>query len=304
MKIFVTGGTGFVGSRLVPHLVESGHEVLLLARPSEPRNFAPTRVRIIEGDSTKAGAWMDAVAGCDAAVNMAGFPIFGRWTAQAKSLIRSSRVLTTRNLVDAMPAGKPVTLVSTSAVGIYGNAGERELDESSPVADDFLARVARDWESEASRARAKGVRVVIARFAVVFAEGGGALDQLQKQTKWFLGGPIGSGRQWVSWVHREDVVRSILLLLQRTDLEGIFNVCSPKPVRQMELARTLGRVMRRPAFTPAPALVLRLALGQFADVILFSQRMVPRRLLDSGFEFRFPDLEMALRDILAPAAPS
>lgn len=299
MRIFITGGTGFVGTRLVPFLAQSGHTVRLLVRPGERHPPQAAGVELVEGDPMRAGPWMDAVPDCDAAVNMAGTPIFGRWTEERKRLIRESRLATTHHLVDALPEGKSFSLLSTSAVGIYGNAGERELDEEAPLGSDFLARVAQDWEAEALRAREKGVRTVLARFAVVLGAGGGALEQLVKATRNFAGGPVGSGRQWFSWIHRDDLVRALLFLLEAPKLQGVFNVSSPNPARQVEVARILGRLLHRPTFVPAPAFAVRLVLGEFADAVLFSQRMLPRRLLEAGFSFRFPDLEAALSDILA-----
>lgn len=303
MKILITGGTGFVGSRLAPFLLENGHSLRLLIRPAERLQAVPEGVEVVEGDPTERGPWWGATRECDAAVNLAGAPIYGRWTAQRKALIRESRLATTRNLVESIPGGKPFTLLSTSAVGIYGDSGERLCDESAPLGADFLASVAKDWEAEAQWARDKGARVVLARFAIVLALGGGALEQLMKVTKRFLGGPLASGRQWVSWIHREDLVRAILFLLQTEDLQGPFNLSAPNPARQIDVARTLGKILGRPAFTPAPAFAVRLALGEFADTVLFSQRMVPKRLLDAGFPFHFPDLGGALRNIFADQKP-
>lgn len=298
MRIFVTGGTGFVGTRLVPFLAQGGHEVRLLVRPGERRPPPAAGVALVEGNPMQAGPWMRAVSDCDAAVNLAGTPIFGRWSEERKRLIRDSRLATTRHLVDALPEGKDFTLLSTSAVGIYGDAGERELDEAAPLGSDFLSRVAQDWESEALRAREKGARTAITRFAVVLGAGGGALEQLVKATRNFAGGPVGSGRQWFSWIHRDDLVRAVLFLLEHPDCRGVYNLGAPNPVRQIDVARALGHLLHRPAFVPAPAFAVRLVLGEFADAVLFSQRMIPRRLVEAGFSFGFPDLEGALRDIL------
>jgi uncharacterized protein (TIGR01777 family) len=244
------------------------------------------------------GPWWDALADSDAAINLAGTPIFGRWDKETKRLIRDSRIRTTRNLVAAIPEGRPFTLLSTSAVGIYGDAGERELDESAPLGTDFLARVACDWEAEALRARDKGARVALMRFGIVLARGGGALEQLEGLARKFLAGPVGSGRQWFSWIHREDLVRAIEFLLMHAELDGPVNLCSPNPVRQIDVVRALGKLLGRPAVTPAPAFAVRLVLGEFADVVLFSQRMAPKRLQEAGFRFRFPDLEPALAALL------
>ncbi|MBI5441768.1 MAG: TIGR01777 family protein [Deltaproteobacteria bacterium] len=298
MRVLVTGGTGFVGSALLPYLVEQGHTVRLLVRPVERKRPALQGVEIVEGHPMQEGPWWKALDGCEAAVNLAGAPIFRRWNPRAKALIRDSRIATTRNLVNALKGRRGFTLVSTSAVGIYGNAGERELDESAPAGTDFLARLAADWEAEALKARSEGVRVVVTRFAIVLGQGGGALEKLALATRLFLGGPIASGRQWFSWIHREDLVRAVLFALESPGLEGPVNLSAPNPVRQAELARTLGKVLQRPALLWAPALAVRLVLGEFADTVLFSQRMVPRRLREAGFAFRYPELEQALRDIL------
>lgn len=300
MRIFVTGGTGFIGARLIPFLIDRGHEVVLLVRPSETERNVPGGgpVQVVVGESTQTGAWWEAVKDCAAAVNLAGYPVFSRWTPKVKALLRESRLATTRNLVQEIPRAAPFTLVSASGIGIFGDAGDRILEESSPLGDDFLARLAAEWEETAFSAREKGARVTAARFGIVLGHDGGALPEFVQNARRFLNGPLGSGRQWMPWVHREDVVRGILFLLERSELEGPFNFVSPRPVRQIEFARTLGKMLHRPAIVPAPALALRLVLGEFGQVALFSQNARPRRLVESGFTFDFPDLEPALQDIL------
>ena len=300
MKVFVTGATGFIGARLIPWLVERGHEVVLLVRPSERDKEVPGagRVEVVVGEPTQSGAWWEAVKGCDASVNLAGYPVFSRWTPKVKALLRESRLATTRHLVNAIPKGAPFTLVSASGIGVFGDAGERVLEESSPPGRDFLARLAADWEETAFGARERGVRVATARFGIVLGHDGGALPEFVRNARLFLNGPLGSGRQWMPWVHREDVVRGILFLLEGAGLEGPFNFVSPNPVRQIEFARALGKILRRPALVPAPALALRLVLGEFGQVSLFSQNARPRKLLDAGFAFDFPLIEAALQDIL------
>ncbi|MHB8763718.1 MAG: TIGR01777 family oxidoreductase [Deferrisomatales bacterium] len=300
MKVFVTGGTGFVGARLVPGLLEAGHQVVLLVRPAEAGRAVPggDGVRVVVGESTRPGPWWDAVGACGAAVNLAGYPVFGRWTPKVKGLLRESRLETTRNLVRAIPGGGPFSLVSASGIGIFGDAGEAELDESSPPGRDFLSRLAADWEAEAFAARDQGARVTTTRFGIVLGHDGGALPQFVRNARWFLNGPLGSGRQWMSWIHREDVVRGILFLLAGEGLEGPFNFVSPGPVRQLEFARALGRELGRPAVVPTPALALRLLQGEFGWVSLFSQNARPRKLQEAGFAFRYPDLGSALAEAL------
>ncbi len=301
MTVFVTGGTGFVGRHLVEHLRSRGHRVVLLVRPGPPRDL-PECDRVVEGDPSRWGPWWGEVRRCHAAVNLAGEPIHGRWTPDKKIRIRDSRVLTTRNLVDAIPPGRPFVLFSASAVGVYGDAGERKLDETAPAGRDFLARVAREWEAEALRARDKGARVVIGRLAVVLGPGG-ALVRMQELAGKGLAGPLGGGRQWVSWIHRGDAARAVVFLLERRDLEGVFNVAAPEPVRQAEFVRAAAEAAGRRPGPPVPALAVRLALGEAATVVLSSQRMVPRRLLEAGFRFRFPKLRPALEDALPLGTP-
>lgn len=300
MRIFVTGGTGFIGARLIPTLLEEGNEVVLLVRPSEQGRELPggNQAEVVVGESTQGGNWWAPVASCDAAVNLAGYPVFSRWTPKVKVLLRESRLATTRNLVAAIPNGKPFALVSASGIGIFGDAGETLLREEAPPGKDFLGRLAADWEAAAFTARERGARVATTRFGIVLGHDGGALPEFVKNARRFLNGPLGSGRQWMPWVHREDVVRGILFLLKGAALDGPFNFVAPNPVRQVEFARALGRLLHRPAFLPTPACALRLVLGEFGQVSLFSQNAIPARLQEAGFTFDFPDLELALQDIV------
>jgi len=299
MKVFIVGGTGFVGVNLANRLVAGGGEVTALGLASgRPRGLDPA-VSVIAADASVPGAWQQRLAGHEVVVNLAGASIFTRWTAKAKREIRASRLSTTRNVVDALPTGGGVTLVSTSAVGYYGFHGDEELGEDDGPGDDFLARLCVDWEAEALRARDRGVRVAIARFGIVLGPGGGVLGQMAPIFRAFLGGPLGSGRQWFSWIHVEDLFGALAHLAGRPQSAGPYNLTAPGPVTNRELTRELGRVLRRPALLPAPGFAVRLALGEFGNVLLEGQRVLPRRLLAEGFRFAHPDFAGALED-LAP----
>jgi uncharacterized protein (TIGR01777 family) len=302
MNVFITGGTGFVGRRLAARLTEAGHDVLILSRSGPARPGGPARTSFLQGDPTRPGPWQEAVRGCDAAVNLAGTSIYSPWTRSNKRRILESRVAATRNLVEACdPAGpRPAVLVSASAVGYYGFRGDEDVDESALPGQDFLAGVTTAWEAEAIRAEAKGVRVVRGRFGLVLGGGGGMLGPLLPLYKAGLGGPLASGRQWMSWIHADDLAAALAFVLERPDLFGAVNMCAPNPVRNREFARTLGRVLRRPAFFRVPGFALRIALGEFAVALINGQRVLPRRLLDAGFAFRQPELGPALADILKP----
>jgi hypothetical protein len=298
MRIYVTGGTGFVGRHLVSRLTEAGHEPWLLVRPARgPRPTLPARVRVIEGNPMVPGPWWDAVAECDAAINLIGEPIHGYWSPEKRARIRDSRLAPTGLLVAHVPRQRPFALISASAVGYYGDSGERILDEASPPGRDFLASVAQAWEQTAIQAAEGGARVTVTRFGVVLGRGG-ALDEMIKGLRGPRNGVLGNGRHWVSWIHQDDLAAAILFLLSNEHARGPFNLCSPHPVRQSELARTLGRLTGQARGLPTPAKAVRLALGGFADALLASQRMRPKALLEAGFEFGFPQLEAALRDIL------
>jgi uncharacterized protein (TIGR01777 family) len=299
MKIFMTGATGFVGTALTRRLIDAGHTVTILTQTQPDPSSAGSDRSYLIGDPSAGGSWQDAVAAHDVVINLAGASIFSRWTEKYKKVLRSSRLDTTRRLFEALPedAGH-ITFFSTSAVGYYGFHEDEELTESSPAGADFLAQLAYDWEHEALRAQSKGARVIVTRFGIVLGPNGGALGQMVLLFKNFLGGPLGSGRQWFSWIHMQDLADAFLFLLARPDLSGPFNVCSPMPVRNSDLASALGRVLHRPAFLPAPAFMVELLLGEFGSVLLKGQRVVPRRLLDAGFRFQHPEIQEALRNIL------
>jgi uncharacterized protein (TIGR01777 family) len=300
MKILITGGTGFVGTQLTSRLIKDNHEVTILSRSAKRSGEIPREISYLQGDPTQKGSWQEAIKNHDAAINLAGASIFAKWTEEHKKAIRESRVSTTRNIVEGIPSHpqKQFAFFSTSAVGYYGFCGDEELTEESPHGDDFLARIASEWEGEALKAKEKGARVVITRFGIVMGEKGGALGQMIPLFKKFIGGPIGSGRQWFSWVHIKDLAEAFTLLLKHPEISGPVNVCSPNPVRNKDLAKALGKALHRPSFMPAPGFMIKLVLGEFGSVILEGQRVIPKRLLDSGFAFQYPEIDKALQEIV------
>ncbi len=304
MKIFFTGGTGFVGSYFTKRFLEKGHEVTVLTRSlGKSREGRQGAVHWVEGDSVKPGKWQDAVAGHDAVINLAGAGIFTPWTNSARKMIEESRIFTTRNVADAIGragGGGSITLLSTSAVGYYGgHLDDRILDENSPPGKDFLAGLGVKWEQEALRAEESGARVALCRFGIVLGRNGGALSRMLPAFKRYLGSHIGSGRQWFPWIHLEDLFRIAEFLLEKSDIKGPFNCTAPNPVTNKDFGKALARALGTSVVLPGvPALVIKMALGDFSEVILKGQRAVPRRLLDAGFEFQFPHIDTALADLL------
>jgi len=304
LKVFITGATGFVGTALTQGLLAAGHDVHWLVRSGEgvDETSVPGGVAVSVGDPTTPGPHWEALAGCDCAVNLAGHPIFGRWSARTKELIRTSRLATTRNLVAALPGGREFTLVSASGIGIYGDCGEEVVEENNGPGAGFLSRLAVEWELAACGAEDKGARVALARFGVIFGHSGGALPELAHRIKQFAVGPVGTGRQWMAWIHIADVVCGIIHILENPRCNGPYNFCSPQPARQAEVARAIGKAMGRHAVVPAPMLMLRMALGEFAEVAVESQKAHPGRLIADGYRFRWPDLDVTLAD-LVPKLP-
>ena len=300
MKILITGGTGFVGTQLTSRLIRDGHEVTILSRSAKRSGDIPRGMSYLQGDPTQKGPWQEAIKNHDAVINLAGASIFSKWTEEHKKAIRESRVSTTQNIVQGIssPPPKQFTLFSTSAVGYYGFRGDEELTEESPHGDDFLARIAIEWEGEALKARDKGARVVLTRFGIVLGEKGGALGQMIPLFKKYIGGPIGSGKQWFSWVHIKDLAEAFAFLMKHPEISGPVNFCAPNPVRNKDLAKALGKVLHRPSFMPAPGFMIKLVLGEFGSVILEGQRVIPKRLLNSGFAFQYPEIDKALQSIV------
>jgi len=301
MKVFMTGGTGFVGTTLTHKLLEQGHHVTILTRKMGVNRTLPRGASFLEGDPTKRGEWQKAVPQHEVIVNLAGASIFRRWNQETKKVIRESRILTTTNLVEALSdgGGKEATLLSTSAVGYYGFHGDEELDEDSPPGEDFLASVTQDWETAALKAEALNVRVVICRLGIVLGENGGALGELIPIFQKGLGSPLGSGKQWFSWIHEMDLVGIYLFLIANNELSGPFNCAAPEPVRNKDLTQALGKALGRPTFMPAvPGFVIKMIKGEFGTILLRGQRVLPKKLLEAGFHFRFPRIYEALNGLL------
>ena len=300
MKILITGGTGFVGSHLTKRLTEQGNQVTLLTRAIKPGRSLPPGATFLEGNPLQPGPWQKAVPDHEAFINLAGASIFSRWTEASKKEMRDSRILTTRNLVSALAdrKGLETILLSTSAVGYYGFHEDEEITEETPPGSDFLALMARDWEAEARKAEAFGVRVICCRFGIVLGERGGALDQMIPLFKRGLGSPLGSGNQWFPWIHQQDLSRIFLFLLVQKEAAGPINCTVPNPVRNKELTRILAEVLGKPAFLPAvPGFMLRIILGEFGNVLLKGQKVLPQKLIGLGFRFEFPALKEALQNL-------
>jgi uncharacterized protein len=303
MRVAVTGATGSIGAAVVQALRDRGDEVTPLTRGSTPDD--PQAIRWPEPKEEPAPA--DALRGRDAVVNLLGEPIAQRWSTDTKAEIRNSRVLGTRNLIAglrALPeAERPKVLVSQSGVGYYGARGDEPLDEDAPAGDDFLAHVVADWEAEARAAEELGVRVVLTRTAVVLSPSGGALAKMLPFFKAGIGGPVAGGRQYLPWIHLDDVVGGMLFALDTPALSGPINLSAPDPATNKEFSRALGRALRRPALLPVPALALKALYGGMSFIVTTGQRAVPKRLLDAGYVFRRPDLDGALREATSRRTP-
>lgn len=301
MKILVTGATGLVGNALVEAMGREGHMMVRLIRAgSEKREGADKGFDVEWNPET--GELGGAGVGPDAVVNLAGAPIAnGRWTEERKKLLRSSRIDTTRALVKvlAQMSARPRVLVSASATGVYGDRGDEILTEESDSGADFLSALALEWEAEALKAEALGIRVVLVRFGIILDKVGGALPQMMKPFRIGLGGKLGSGRQWMSWVALQDVVGIIQMAIESNSVRGAVNVVAPEPVRNAEFTEKLAKLMHRPAVFAAPAFALRWALGEMAGALLGSQRVAPQRIEQLGYVFRYSQLGPALTEILA-----
>lgn len=301
MRVVITGGTGVIGSALARELGEAGHEVVILTRNTAKAGPLPANTRAVEWDGRTAKGWSSLLDGDTGIVHLAGEGIAeGRWTDEKKRRIRDSRVESGRAVLAAIQEAKerPRVLLQGSAVGYYGPCGDEVVDESHPPGNDFLGRVCVEWEASTAEAESLGVRRPILRTGIVLTPRGGALPRMSMPFRLGAGGSLGSGRQWFPWIHIADEVGAIRFLLEREDARGPFNLTAPNPLTNRDFSRALGQALHRPSFAFAPAFALRLALGEMAESILNGQRAVPRRLMELGYGFRYPEALPALQNLL------
>lgn len=298
MRVLIAGGTGFIGTAMLREWATQ-HTLAVLTRNPDSAQL-PEGVQAVGWDAQTLGEWTRTLEDADVLVNLVGETIAQRWTPEVKRRLWDSRVKTTELIVQAIQQAQtpPRVMLQASAIGIYDQSPEATCDEDCPPASGFLAELGKAWEAAAAPVQERGVRLCYMRIGVVLGEGGGALERMLTPFKLGVGGPIGSGKQWLSWIHLQDVVGAAAFLMARDDLAGAFNCTAPNPVTMQEFAKALGKVLLRPALLRAPAFALRLMLGEAADFLLQGSRVLPRRLLEAGYEFRYPTLEPALRNLL------
>ena len=302
MKFTITGGTGFIGSYLLHFLTRQPHEIVILTRgPSRVSTVHASVVRYVQWNADIAGAWAKEIEYSDVVINLAGKNVFeSRWNERVQQQIMNSRVIPTRSLVAAIARSehKPRILLSVSAVGFYGSRNGEVITEESSCGNDFLAGVVQQWELAAFEAEQSGVRVAIPRIGIVLQKEGGMVGKMLFPFQCFVGGPVGSGEQFVPWIHMDDVVRGILFPLVNETLQGVYNLVSPHPVTMKEFSRVLGTVLHRPSWLPVPEFALTILYGEGANAILSGQNALPQKLLNAGYQFTFSDLTAALQNIL------
>lgn len=292
MKIFILGGTGFIGQHLCRGFLKVGHEVTLLVRSNKSLLKVPPGATAVLGDPLKGGDWQDKAREAGIIINLVGETIFHLWTEEYKKRLWDSRIESTRRAVECLTPGK--LLFNASAVGYYGDRGEEELDEGSPPGEGFVVKLCHAWEEEALKGLSKGAKVFITRFGIVLGKGGGMLKTVLPIFKLGLGGRLGSGKQWFPWIHVEDILQAMLFLLEKNAEPGVYNFVSPKPIRNVDFTKILAKVLKRPAIFPVPKFALKLLCGELADVIMASAKVIPRKLLNLGYQFKYPDFKTAL----------
>ena len=301
MKIIITGGSGLIGRALTNSLTHDGHQVVILSRNPERVRGLPAGATVVGWDGKRAAGWAEHVNGAQAVVNLAGAGVANaRWTEARKRQILESRINAGQAVVEAIQGvnTKPEVVIQSSAVGYYGPRSDESVPERSRPGDDFLAGVCQDWEASTAEIGNIGIRLVSIRTGVVLSLVGGAFPRLALPFKFFAGGPVGSGQQWFPWIHMADEVGAIRFLIEKETASDSFNLTAPKPLTNAEFAKVLGRVMGRPAFMPAPAFMMKLVFGEMSTVLLDGQKAMPYGLLEAGYQFKFPDAESALRDLL------
>jgi uncharacterized protein (TIGR01777 family) len=292
MKVFILGGTGFIGGYLTDYYLNKGARVFLLVRnPAKVKTLKPG-VEVVFGDALKGGDWQKFIPEMDYIINLVGETIFKRWTPEYKKRIWDSRILSTQRVVEALTERN--VLFNASAVGYYGDGGETELTEESPMGDMFVSELCKAWEEEALKGERASARVIVGRFGIVLGKGGGMLSVILPFFKLGLGGRLGSGKQWFPWIHVEDLVRAIDFLYAK-ESRGVFNITSPEPLRNRDMTRIMGKILKRPTLFPVPKFALKLLYGELAEVIMASARVIPKRLLELGFTFKYPSFESAFR---------
>jgi len=302
MRVVIAGGTGFIGKALVRSLSEAGHWVDLLTRdPIAQGTWTPKEVLCLPWDGETLGSWAQRFEDADAVINLVGEPIVGkRWTLVQKEKLRTSRLASTKVIVTALrkAAKKPSVLINASAIGYYGHVAEGDVTEEAAKGAGFLADLCLDWEQEAMAASELGVRVVCLRIGVVLEQGGGAIQKMMLPFRLFAGGPLGSGKQWFPWIHREDLVHIITFILENPELSGPVNATAPDPVRMTDFCKAFGKALGRPSWAPVPSLALKLLMGEMADMLLTGQRVVPRKLQGAGYPFKYPAIGPALEAVV------
>ena len=299
MNVFIAGGTGFIGQALIQKLLLTGHTVTALARNPKKIGALSPQLRLVPGSPLIAGPWQQELASHEVIINLTGASIFTRWTPAAKKMILHSRIAATRNIVEAIPAQavSPVTLINASASGYYGPCQDEEKYETDPPGAGFLASVCQAWENEAQQAQGTA-RVIRLRTGVVLGKNGGALAAMLPAFRLGIGGKLGHGRQWFPWIHLADLTSAVIFIMENSKIHGPVNLSAPKPVRNEEFTKCLGKTLHRPTFLPVPGFAIRFALGEISSVVLEGCRMMPGVLLENGFRFRFSDIQSAIADII------
>lgn len=306
MRIIITGGSGLIGTELTKKLSQEGHEVVILSRNPENVRALPSGAQAVAWDGRTTAGWGELVEETDVIINLAGESIAGegfipsRWTAERKQRIRQSRINAGKAVVAAVTTAnhKPEVVIQSSAIGYYGPQADKIIDEEFPAGNDYLASVCADWEAASAAVEDQGVRRVIIRTGLMITAQGGIFTRLQLPFKLFAGGPMGSGNQYYSWIHMQDGMAAIRFLIGNKQAQGAFNLTAPNPITSREFGRTLGKVMGRPSIMPVPGFAMKIALGEVSMTALEGQRVIPKGLLELGFEFKFPDLEEALLEIV------